>query len=133
MACSKKILLVDDEPDILQALTMRLEAAGYEIITANNGYDATDLASKESPDLIICDIGMPEMNGHEVAKKIKGSSATAHIPIIFLTARTELEEMKIAGEEKVDRYITKPVDPQLLLMSIMALLADNTKEERLEL
>ncbi len=133
MACSKKILLVDDEPDILQALTMRLDAAGYEIITANNGYDAANLASKESPDLIICDIGMPEMNGHEVAKKIKESSATAHIPIIFLTARTELEEMKIAGEEKVDRYITKPVDTQLLLMSIMALLADNTKEERLEL
>lgn len=133
MACSKKILLVDDEPDILQALTMRLDAAGYEIITANNGYDAANLASKESPDLIICDIGMPEMNGHEVAKKIKESSATAHIPIIFLTARTELEEMKIAGEEKVDRYITKPVDTQLLLMSIIALLTDNTKEERSEL
>ncbi len=132
MACSKKILLVDDEPDILQALTMRLEAAGYEIITANNGYDATNLASKESPDLIICDIGMPKMDGHEVAKKIKRSPATAHIPMIFLTARTELEEMKIAGEEKVDRYITKPVDPQLLLMSIMALLEDETKEERFD-
>ncbi len=132
MACRKKILLVDDEPDILQALTMRLEAAGYEIITANNGYDATNLASEESPDLIICDIGMPEMDGHEVAKKIKRSPATAHIPIIFLTARTELEEMKIAGEEKVDRYITKPVDPQLLLMSIMALMEDKRKEERFD-
>ncbi len=123
-----KILIVDDEPDILQALTMRLEAAGYEVITANNGYDATNLAAEESPDLIICDIGMPEMDGHEVAKQIRRSSGTAHIPIIFLTARTELEEMKIAVEEKVDRYITKPVDPQLLLMSIMALLTRNTKE-----
>lgn len=123
-----KILIVDDEPEILRALTMRLEAAGYEIITAGNGYDATKMASKESPDLIICDIAMPGMDGHEVARRIKESPATMDIPIIFLTARTELEEMKIAFEQKVNRYITKPVDPELLLMSIIALLMKEKKE-----
>lgn len=123
-----KILIVDDERDILQALSMRLEAAGYEVMTAENGYKATSVISTESPDLIICDIAMPGMDGHEVARKIRGSPATADIPIIFLTARTELEEMKIAFEQKVDRYITKPVDPELLLMSIMALLLKEKKK-----
>ena len=123
-----KILIVDDEPDILQALSMRLEAAGYEVITAENGYKAINAVSTESPDLIICDIAMPGMDGHEVARKIRRSPATAAIPIIFLTARTELEEMKIAFEQKVDRYITKPVDAELLLMSIMALLLKERKK-----
>lgn len=123
-----KILIVDDEPDILQALSMRLESAGYEVITAENGYSATYIISTESPDLIICDIAMPGMDGHEVARRIRISPDTADIPIIFLTARTELEEMKIAFEQKVDRYITKPVDPELLLMSIMALLMKERKK-----
>lgn len=83
-----KILVVDDEPDVVRALTMRLKFAGYEVIVASDGASATRLAITEQPDLVILDIGLPCGDGHDVAGRLCENMNTAAVPIIFLTART---------------------------------------------
>ena len=114
----KKILLLDDEPDIIRAVSMRLRDAGYEVITAADGYEGTQVAFGKKPDLVICDISMPAGNGHEVVRRLKESDTTWDIPIIFLTASSDLEDMKKAIDSKVANYITKPFKPEELLTTV---------------
>jgi DNA-binding response OmpR family regulator len=118
-----KVLVVDDEPDIVRTISMRLKANGYEVITALDGAQATAIALREEPDLVILDIGMPAGNGHVVAERLKASSKTCSIPIIFLTARTAQSDFKKASDLGVARYITKPFDPQELLLCVKGLLS----------
>jgi DNA-binding response OmpR family regulator len=113
-----KVLVVDDEPEILMAIGMRLRAKDYEVVTAMDGVYATALACEESPDVIILDIGMPAGNGHIVARRLKEDPRTSQIPIIFLTARTSESEYTRAFEEGVRKYITKPYIPAELLKAV---------------
>lgn len=113
-----KILVVDDEPDIVKGVTMRLKFAGYEVITACDGAMATQIAIRERPDLIVLDIGMPCGDGHMVAQRLGDNSATMTIPIIFLTARTALEERDKAIAEGAVAFITKPFVPDELLTAV---------------
>ncbi len=111
----KKILVVDDEPDILRTTSIMLEDEGYEVITATNGEDALRKACVDNPDLILLDIMMPGMDGLEAQSRLKNDALTAHIPVIFLTARSSGPD-KIKGLRRgVDDYITKPFDPDELL------------------
>ena len=115
----KKILIVDDEKDILLVLGKRLTAEGYTVITVDNGYDAVTLAKSKSPDLILLDILMPGMEGGEVAEKLKDCPETKNIPVIFLTALlSKAEEYK--GNHLVAGNITlaKPIDAEELLTQI---------------
>lgn len=114
----KRILVVDDEPDIVRSLSIRLKAKGYDVLTASDGALGTLMALKENPDLIILDIGMPAGNGHVVAKRLRENANTAAVPIIFLTARTANEDYQQARKSKVDKYITKPYQPDILLLAI---------------
>ncbi len=118
-----KILVVDDEPAIVKAVSMRLHANGYDVITAMDGLQATNTAIKEQPDVIILDIGMPAGSGHVVAERLKNSSKTCSIPIIYLTARTDEKDYSQAVELGISKYITKPFDPNELLMAVSNLLA----------
>jgi len=119
----KKILVVDDEKDILSVLGKRLTAEGYFVLTANNGKDAVALAKSKSPDLIILDVVMPGMAGGEVAEKLKEDIRTKAIPVIFLTALLSRNE-----EYKEDHIIAgnitfaKPLDADELLSQIKKLL-----------
>jgi CheY-like chemotaxis protein len=118
-----KILLVDDEKDVLLVLTKRLVAQGYIVITADNGHDAITLAKSKAPDLIILDVLMPGMDGGEVAEKLRNDPQTQNIPVIFLTALlAKAEECK--EEHTTARSITfaKPVDTEELLSQIKKLL-----------
>ena len=118
-----KILLVDDEKDILLTLTKRLVSQGYIVITADNGYDAIALAKSKAPDLIILDILMPQMDGGEVAEKLRNDPKTENIPVIFLTALlAKTEDCK--EKHTIARNITfaKPVDTEELLTEIKKLL-----------
>jgi DNA-binding response OmpR family regulator len=114
----KKILIVDDEMDILKSVGMRLRSAGYEVITAGDGVAATQMAFRESPDLILLDIGMPAGDGHTVLQRIKSNARTAHTPVIFLTARATEFDMEKAKEAGATGFITKPFDSQYLLALI---------------
>ncbi len=113
-----KILVVDDEPDIVRSLSIRLGSAGYEVSTAGDGLNATRKAIDEQPDLILLDIGMPAGNGHEVVERLSNIGETSHIPVIFLTACTSAEDYRKAREGGVCKFITKPFDSEILLTAV---------------
>jgi len=117
-----KILLVDDEPDILEILTYSLESSGYKVYRANNGLEAIEIAEKIIPDLIIMDVMMPKMNGIETCYHFRKSNNLKDVIITYLSARSE-DFSKIAGfEAGADGYITKPIKPKVLLSEVKALL-----------
>lgn len=104
----KKVLIVDDEADIIEILKFVLEAQGYECITATDGESGLNLAREIRPDLIILDVMMPKINGYKISRLLKYDSKYKDIPILMVTARSQ-EEDKIIGEETgADEYITKP-------------------------
>ncbi|MBD3217226.1 MAG: response regulator [candidate division Zixibacteria bacterium] len=124
----RKILVVDDEKDIITTVSTRLKAKGFDVITAMDGKQATETAKAELPDLILLDIGMPICDGHAVAQQLREYDKTASIPIIFLTARTSEEDFLSAYDEKVCKYVTKPFNPDELMGVIEEVLP--TKAER---
>jgi two-component system, OmpR family, alkaline phosphatase synthesis response regulator PhoP len=117
-----KILLVDDEVDILEFISYNLEKEGYKVYTAQNGAEAIKVAEKVLPDLIILDVMMPEMDGIAACEEIRRIPALQHTIIAFLTARGE-DYSQIAGfEAGADDYITKPIRPKVLVSRVKALL-----------
>ena len=117
-----KILLVDDEPDILEILSYNLIAEGYTVVTAANGLEAVKSAKKNQPHLILMDVMMPEMDGIEACEQIRTFPELKDTIITFLTARGE-DYSQVAGfEAGADDYITKPIKPKVLVSKIKALL-----------
>ncbi|WP_319482651.1 response regulator transcription factor [uncultured Draconibacterium sp.] len=117
-----KVLLVDDELDILEFLSYNLEKEGYEVFTARNGVEAIKVAEKQVPHLIILDVMMPEMDGIAACEELRKIPALSSTVIAFLTARGE-DYSQIAGfEAGADDYITKPVRPKVLISRVKALL-----------
>lgn len=124
-----KILLVDDEPDILEIVGYNLSNEGYEVITAENGYEGVKKAKKEQPQLIILDVMMPEMDGIEACENIRKVPELKDTIITFLTARGE-DYSQVAGfDAGADDYITKPIKPKVLVSKVKALLRRLKKEE----
>jgi CheY-like chemotaxis protein len=116
---AKRILVVDDDPDILQLIAVLLRSEGYLIDTATGGEECLEQTAKNPPDLIILDIMMPKMNGAQVARKLKANPTTDAIPIIFLTALTEKKYVKAAlFELGIEFYVTKPFDQEDLIDKI---------------
>ncbi|GAB1855213.1 response regulator transcription factor [Flavobacteriaceae bacterium MHTCC 0001] len=117
-----KILLVDDEPDILEIVGYNLSNEGYQVITAENGVEAVKKAKKEIPQLIILDVMMPEMDGIEACETIRKQPELKDVVITFLTARGE-DYSQVAGfDAGADDYITKPIKPKVLVSKVKALL-----------
>jgi two-component system alkaline phosphatase synthesis response regulator PhoP len=133
-----KILLVDDEADILEFLSYNLKKEGYRVFTANNGKEAVTVAKKENPDVIILDVMMPDMDGIETCREIRDLPGLKDVMIAFLTARNE-DYSQIAGfEVGADDYINKPIKPRVLISRIKALLrrsgnADSNVVEKVEM
>jgi two-component system, OmpR family, phosphate regulon response regulator PhoB len=120
----KRILLIEDEQDIITTLTFRLESEGYDVTTAMDGEDGLDKVKKENPDLILLDLMLPKMNGYKVCVLLKSDSKFKDIPIIIFTARAEEADRKKSEESGADAYITKPFEPPILLGKIKELLKD---------
>jgi len=119
---SNKILIVDDEIDILDLLEYNLEKEGFQVVKAMDGEEAIKVALKEKPDLILLDIMMPKLDGIETCRRIRELESLSHTYVIFLTARSE-EYSELAGfEAGGDDYIAKPVKPRVLLSRIKAVL-----------
>jgi two-component system alkaline phosphatase synthesis response regulator PhoP len=132
----EKILLVDDEADILEIVGYNLKKEGFEVFTTDNGKDAIKLAKKENPDLIILDVMMPEMDGMETCYQMRNIPSIKDTLIAFLTARGE-DYSQIAGfDAGADDYITKPVKPRVLVSKVKAILrrkgGGQTVEEDIE-
>ena len=129
MSSAKKILIADDEPDILEILQFNLKGEGYDVITAKNGDEAIELAKKHAPDLVILDIMMPGKNGIDVCSILRMSPAFKDTIIIFLTALTD-EGSEVRGlETGADDYLTKPVSPKVLLSKVSSLFRRLYKDE----
>ena len=125
-----KILLVDDEQDILEIVGYNLTQEGYSIVTAMNGKEAVAKAKKELPQLIIMDVMMPEMDGMEACEAIRKIPELASVIITFLTARSE-DYSQVAGfDAGADDYITKPIKPKLLVSKVKALLRRLKDDEK---
>ena len=114
----KRILIADDEEDVVVALKFTLEKEGYECLTAYDGKEALDKAKKDNPDLIVLDIMMPKLNGYEVSRLLKFDAKFKQIPIIMLTARTQAKDKEIGQETGADVYITKPFEMDALVSTV---------------
>ncbi|NTW24023.1 MAG: response regulator transcription factor, partial [Lentimicrobium sp.] len=132
-----KILLADDEPDVLEFLSYNLKKEGYQTLKAKNGRDALAIARKELPHLVILDVMMPELDGIETCREIKLLPELKDTIVVFLTARGE-DYSQIAGfDAGADDYITKPIKPRILTSRVKALLrrykSGETTEEAVNL
>ncbi|MDI6759165.1 MAG: response regulator [Candidatus Omnitrophota bacterium] len=120
----KKILVVDDEQNLVTMVAFRLERAGYSVITAFDGQEALDTVYKEMPDLIILDLMLPKIDGYKVCKTLKYGGQPLNIPIIIFTACAQGDEEIYAYECGADAYIVKPFEPVVLLAKIKELLGE---------
>ena len=114
----KKILIVDDEPDLVEMLTVRLEANNYQVVSAVDGEEALSVFAKEKPDLVLLDILMPKMDGFKVCQALKKDPSSVNIPIVMLTAKDRTDDIRKAHESGADAYIIKPFDASILLLDI---------------
>jgi len=119
---SHKILIADDEPDVLRLVSFNLKSAGFSVMEAEDGHGALEKARKNNPVLIILDLMLPGMTGLEVCKALKALESTARIPIVMLTARTEEVDRIVGFELGADDYITKPFSPRELVLRVKSIL-----------
>lgn len=124
-----KILLVDDEPDIIEIISFNLEKVGYQVTTASNGLEALKQAKKTLPHLIILDVMMPELDGIETCERLRQEEQFQDTIIMFLTARGEDYSYVAAFDAGADDYVTKPIKPKVLLSKVKGLLRRLKKKE----
>ncbi|MFB3886022.1 MAG: response regulator [Thermodesulfobacteriota bacterium] len=118
----KKILVVDDEIDLVETIRFPLEMEGYNVLTSHNGEDALNQARKENPDLILLDLMLPKLDGYKVCRLLKFDERYKHIPILMLTAKTQEKDKLLGKETGADEYITKPFDIDVLMKKVKAYL-----------
>jgi DNA-binding response OmpR family regulator len=112
---TKRVLIVDDEPDIVETVKFNLELESIECLVAHDGEQALAIAHREKPDLILLDIMLPKMNGFKVARLLKFDEVYKHIPIIMLTARSQKADLDLGEETGADEYLTKPFEMDALV------------------
>jgi DNA-binding response OmpR family regulator len=117
------VLVVDDDPVILKLLEVNFEMEGFQVVRAADGFEGLERARAVLPDIVVLDVMMPRMTGYEVAKALRENAETAHIPIIFVTARAQSSDVERGMELGVDDYVTKPFDPLDLIARVNTLLA----------
>lgn len=116
----KRILVIDDDTRLRTHCAELLRLEGYQVIEARNGREGVERAQRETPDLVLCDITMPEMNGHRVLETLRADAKTANLPFVFLTGWNEVEDVRTGMNLGADDYLTKPVEPQELLTAVRA-------------
>lgn len=119
---SDKVLIVDDEPNILLSLEYLMKKEGYEVFIARDGEEAIEIINKEKPKLIILDIMMPNVDGYEVCQYVKGSDELQHIKVIFLTAKTREADVNKGYEVGCDLYLTKPFSNKQIISKVNELI-----------
>jgi DNA-binding NarL/FixJ family response regulator len=116
----KKILVIEDQPAMRRNVVTILEMEGFEVVTAENGRVGAALAQKEKPDLILCDVMMPELDGHGVLEQLRKDKTTSTIPFVFLTAKGEKTDVRAGMNLGADDYLAKPVTREDLLAAVTA-------------
>jgi len=121
---SKRILAVDDEPHILKLVSFSLRAKGFDVLEATDGLSAIEIAETEQPDLILMDVMMPALDGYEACRRIKANPKTAHIPVVMLTAKTQVAEQKAGLDAGALDYVCKPFTPKDLVAQVNGFLGE---------
>ena len=119
---SKKILIVDDEVDLVETIRFPLEMEGYTVLVSYNGEDALNQARRERPHLILLDLMLPKLDGYKVCRLLKFDEKFKHIPILMLTAKTQQKDKSMGMETGADEYITKPFDMEELMKKLRSYL-----------
>lgn len=119
----KKILIVDDEPNILMSLEYAFKKKDFEVFIARDGTEAIEISNREKPNLILLDIMMPEMDGYETLKQVKDNKDLAHTKIVFLSAKSKEKDIEKGLKMGADRYLTKPFSMKKVISEIEELLA----------
>jgi pilus assembly protein CpaE len=119
----QKILIADDDVETLRLIGLMLQRQGFEIVAATNGAQALEMSHNASPDLIILDVMMPDLDGYQVTRQLRQDASTADIPILMFTAKSQVEDKVTGYEAGVDEYITKPIHPAELVARVKALLS----------
>lgn len=132
MALEKKILVVDDEQDIVDLISYNLSKEGYKVVTASNGTEAVQQATKHLPDLVILDIMMPGMDGFEVCRALRQQASTSTTAIMFLTAKSGEIDQILGLELGADDYIQKPISPRVLVARVKTILRRGAETVRTE-
>ncbi len=128
-----KILVIDDEPDVVQLIEYNLKSAGYDVVSAADGREALEKARTLQPDLIILDLMLPEVEGLDVCKVLRRDPGTAGIPIVMLTAKASETDRVLGFELGADDYVTKPFSPRELVLRVKRLLrSDSAKQDNAE-
>ena len=122
-----RLLVVEDEKDLLEAIKFDLELSGYEVLTAMDGMEGLKKARENNPDLLILDLLLPKMDGYRVCRMLKVEEKTGTIPVIMLTAKTTREDERLGKESGADLYMTKPFDPEKLIENVETLIAGSGK------
>jgi DNA-binding response OmpR family regulator len=120
----KRILAVDDEPDILRLVSFSLSAKGFDVLEAADGTSAIEIAEREQPDLILMDVMMPALDGYEACRRLKENPSTAHIPVLMLSAKSQQAERKAGLECGAEDYVCKPFTPKDLVAQINEVLGE---------
>jgi CheY-like chemotaxis protein len=127
LTAKKRILIVEDQPPIVNMLKMRLEAHDYEVITAGDGQEGLEIAKKENPSLIILDVMLPKLSGYKVCQLLKADPKYNPIPIIISSGRTPQEIKKVSQEVGADAFVSKPFEADVLLSKMKELLEKKAK------
>lgn len=124
MSDVRRILAVDDEPHILKLVAFSLRSGGFEVLEASDGLSAIEVARTEQPDLVLMDVMMPALDGYEACRRLKADAATADIPVVMLTAKTQLCEQKTGLECGALDYICKPFTPKDLVAQVQTFFSE---------
>jgi len=122
VAGARRVLVVDDDPVIVRLLEVNFEMEGFEVLTAVDGMDGVEKARAEQPDIVVSDVMMPKLNGLELTVALKGDDATKHIPIVLLSAKAQVGDIRAGLDAGADDYVTKPFEPLDLIDRITKLL-----------
>ncbi len=130
MAETKRLLLVDDDPNLILLVKDYLEFRGYEVVTAENGRQALDLLSENLPDMIVCDVMMPEMDGYEFVEKVRQDNRANTIPVLFLSAKGQSQDRVKGLKTGADIYMVKPFEPEELVAQVESSLKQAERWDR---
>ncbi len=124
---SKKILLAEDEPNVVESLTFLLQRAGYDVSVATDGQHALDLCLNNTPDVLVLDVMLPQMNGYEVLRRLRADQRTVSLPILVLTAKFQDEDRETALEYGASAFISKPYDNGDVTATVQRLIQDQNQ------
>jgi CheY-like chemotaxis protein len=119
---SPRVLVVDDDPQVLRLMRVNLELEGYDVVSAPDGEEALEAVVSERPDVVVCDVMMPGVDGLTVLRNVRANPQTSKIPFVVVSAKAQRSDVKAALDMGADKYITKPFDPQDLLDAVEHLL-----------